>query len=267
MAATQEVQERSFTEQPLVKVQVKEFESPFFDGKLEVSISLPNNYQHTSKGYPVIYTLDGEFLLPSVINISKVRASRNLMPESIVVGLKTSGAFNRLSIAMPMKREANAENIIFANAKPKEFLIFLNKELMPYIDKHYRTVNHNTIIGMSPTGGLVLTDYFSSTPLFNAHLALASDPQLYTLDDKPLIKQFVQTAKENDNSRLYLSRGKLDFKNSKDTSKQDAFNYIQHAINKHGLNKQLTVDIIDGGEHYGASLVSINNGFGFICPV
>lgn len=257
---------KGLEKRPLITVHVKEFESQLFNGKLEVSISLPKNYQYSSKRYPVIYTLDGEFLMPSVVNISRVRSSRNLMPESIVIGLKTSGTFNRMSIAMPLKREANAENISFANAKPEEFLSFLSKELMPYIDEHYRSASHNTIIGMSPTSGFVLTDYFSKKPLFDAHLALASDPQFFTPDGEALIKKIVQKAKVHNKTRLYLSRGQLDFENSNDTRKKEAFQSLKQEIKNHNLNKQLAVDIIEGGEHYGASLVSLNNGFGFIYP-
>jgi len=249
----------------LFKIKTKVFDSSILNRKQDISIYLPDGYQHDTKQYPVVYVLDGEFLFSTTVNTSRIRASRDLMPQSIIVGLTTSNSVSRLSIAMPVKRIKDDEkSIVFKNAKPELFLSFLKKELMPFIEKNYRTARHNTLIGMSPTVGVLLTDYFKEQPIFSAHIALAADPQNYTLDGKYIASEIIQRIKEKRNSYLYISRGEFDIKRRENL--KEAFSYLRKEIKQQQLERFLMAEIIEGGEHYAMSLVGINNGFRHIYP-
>jgi len=249
----------------LFKVKTKTFESPILNRKQKISVYVPEGYQFSSKKYPVVYVLDGEFLFSTAINTSHVRASRNLMPQSIVVGLTTSNSASRMSIAMPKRRDKDDEkSIVFKNAKPDLFLSFMTKELMPFIESNYRTAPHNTLIGMSPTVGVLLTDYFKEQSIFNAYIALAADPQSYTADGEYIASKIIQRIIKRKNVHLYISRGEFDIARREDL--KTAFSYLGKEIKQQQVEKFLMAEVIEGGEHYAMSLAGINNGFRHIYP-
>jgi len=249
----------------LFKIKTKVFDSSVLNRKQDISIYLPDDYRHNSKKYPVVYVLDGEFLFSTAINTTRVRANRNLMPQSIIVGLRTSTSSTRMSIAMPIRRDKDDEkSIIFENGKPEQFLSFMAKELMPFIESSYRTAPHNTIIGMSPTVGVLLTDYFKDQPIFTAHIALAADPQRYTADGSSLLSKILKRITKRKNAHLYISRGELDVNRREDL--KTTFAYLRKEIKKQKIERFLMAEVIVGGEHYGMSLDGINNGFRHIYP-
>ena len=252
-------------EDSLFSIKTKVFDSLKLKREQEVSIYLPDSYQHSAKKYPVIYVLDGTFLLPTAINTMQMRAKRDLMPESIVVGLTTNSNTTRFSIAMPAKRANDDKRIIFENGSPESFLAFMSQELMPFMQKNYRTAKHNTLIGMSPTVGPLLVDYFDEQPIFKGYIALAADPDKYTVDGELISDKIVKIAKKNNTSKFYISRGALDLQGRNDDLK-NTFLKLQKDTKQHGIEKNVMVDIIDGGEHYSSGLEGINNGFRHIYP-
>lgn len=67
----------------------------------EIYISLPESYKHSSHHYPVIYVMDGEFLFDLTRSMVEIRAARNYMPESIIVGIPNNTG-KRIEMALEM---------------------------------------------------------------------------------------------------------------------------------------------------------------------
>lgn len=252
----------SFSEEALINVQSMTFDSKLLKRKQGVSIYLPKSYQHSSKSYPVVYVLDSDFLLNTAIDVTTTRASRDLMPESIIVGLSTKSSASRLSIAMPMKREKGSDQISFANAKPELFLAFLQQELMPLVNAEFRTANYATLIGMSPTVGVLLTDYFNDKSIFNAYIALAADPQLFTVKDEYIADKIANVA-QSKTTPFHISRGEFDLANNPTT--RTAFEHLETSLKSKNIDS-VKSEIIQGGEHYATSIEGINRGFRHIFP-
>ena len=61
--------------------------SEILNEQRDILISLPESYQHSVHKYPVVFVLDAEFLFDLTRSISTIRAARNQMPESIIVGI------------------------------------------------------------------------------------------------------------------------------------------------------------------------------------
>lgn len=259
------LQAAELNEGSLFSIKTKVFDSLKLKREQEVSIYLPDGYQHSAKKYPVIYVLDGTFLLSTAINTMQMRAKRDLMPESIVVGLTTNNNTTRFSIAMPTKRANDDKRVIFEKGSPESFLAFMSDELMPFMQQNYRTATHSTLIGMSPTVGPLLVDYFSEQPLFKGYIALAADPDKYTIDGELISDKIVKAAKKHSASKFYISRGALDLLGRNEELK-NAFLELQKATKHHEIEENVMVDIIDGGEHYSSGLEGINNGFKHIYP-
>lgn len=252
------------TTQDLISVQRLEFDSKSLSRNQSASIYLPNSYPHSQKHYPVIFVMDADFLMTTAINTVNIRAQRELMPEAIIVGFHTPDYQSRLSIGMPMKRQQHDKQVIFADGNPEAFLQFVELEVMPYLKQHFPVAEHSTIIGMSPTVGVVLTDYLKTQPLFNSHIALAADVNLLNAEGIPLTDLIVKQARTSSPTPLYVSVGGLDFTNN--PSLKTAVTNLQKMAKTHKLDAKLKAEIIEGGEHYGMSLVAINNGLNQVFP-
>jgi len=257
----------SFVEDSLFSTKSLTFQSPILKGERDIQVYLPKNYQLGTRKYPVIYVLDSDFLFHQAVSISSTRSSRDLMPESIVIGISNSTNQQRFSLGMPMKKEVKGK-VSFANGKPKVFLDFLAKELFPFAEKQFRTANHRTIVGMSPTAGVVMTSYLNRPELFDAYIAIASDPHFFGIDNELLADKFIKSVSQNKNAKkkwLYLSRGELDTPHNPNIIQ--IFNKLEKGFSQSKPNQFAKAEIIKEGEHYESSLLSFINAFKLIYPV
>lgn len=248
----------------LMSVNTIQFDSKSLGRVQATSIYLPSSYPHSQKRYPVIYVMDADFLMTTTINTVNIRSQRGLMPEAIVVGFSTPDYQSRLSIGMPMKRQPQDKDVIFADGKPEAFLQFVEQEVMPYMEQHYPVANHSTLIGMSPTVGVILTDYFNNTPLFNGYIALAADMNMLNAEGVPLTDKVLERSLGSTAPPLYISVGALDFANN--PSLKTAMADLQKKSIMLKPKTKVKAQIINDGEHYGMSLVGINNGFNHVFP-
>lgn len=130
--------------------------SEILDEERELFISLPSNYEQNIHSYPIIIVLDAEYLFEITNAIVKIKASRNEMPESIVVGIPNNTG-KRYDMAMQLNYPDGRTFFGDADGKKiKGYLSFFRKELIPFLEKNYRVNHHKTIIGMSPSIGSIL---------------------------------------------------------------------------------------------------------------
>lgn len=165
-------------------------DSKILNEKREVYISLPksyfNNYQSKQK-YPVLYLLDGENNFSSVAGILSdwTGTAQSNYPEMIVVGIVN---IDRNKDYTPTHAFRSAEDTIsdINSGGGEKFTSFIEKELMPYINKNYSTNSFNLLIGHSLGGLFVVNTLLNHTNLFNAYIAI--DPSLWW-DNKLLVRQ------------------------------------------------------------------------------
>src|SRR5690606_26744265 len=68
------------------------------------------------------------------------------------------------------------------------FFNYVSTEIIPYVDSHYRTLNHKIAIGHSLSASFILTSFISNPSLFNNYIAIS--PNLAYDEDK-LAKQLI----------------------------------------------------------------------------
>lgn len=138
----------------------------------KIQVILPAGYDVKEKdSYDVIYVLDGEWyteLLPNAYHFAK---SGGFVPNTILVlipNVYVNGVNQRNRDFEPFdKKNGNG----YAS-----FLSFIEKELIPFIDKKYLNNGQRSILGSS-LGGLFAVNTFLTNPdLFQAFLAC--DPNL-----------------------------------------------------------------------------------------
>ncbi len=177
--------------------------SAILNEERKVLVALPKDYEKSTQKYPVIFVLDGEWNFPFVAEAVKVLADSDRMPPSIVIGVtnsdrnrdfttKLNGDFQKPDF---MKETGGADN----------FLSYLEKELIPLVDKIFRTEPHRTIVGHS-LGGLFVWHSLANKPqLFQSYLIL--DASVFW-DNGVVVKEVKEFFKKNPTAKARVFWGR-----------------------------------------------------------
>lgn len=160
--------------------------SEILNEERELFIHLPNSYYHSNSHsiskpqsttreqlksqlhYPVLYLLDGQRNFGHAVGTLDLLNQSNMAQEMIVVAIANT---HRSRDFTPTYDDNYNEWGMSGGAD--NFLDFIEKELVPYINKNYRANNFKIISGHS-LGGLLSVYALQSRPhLFQAHFAFS----------------------------------------------------------------------------------------------
>lgn len=172
-------------QQPIVLGRVDTIYSKILKEKRPLWVYTPGydtNY-FSKPEFPVLYVLDADDHFMSLVTMIKelsATAGNTVLPQMIIVGiLNTPG--NRTRDLTPTSSAMDK-----SSGGGENFAAFMEKELIPYIDKTNPTAPYRTIIGHS-LGGLTVINLLSKhTQVFNAYVAI--DPSMF-YDNDNLLKQ------------------------------------------------------------------------------
>jgi predicted alpha/beta superfamily hydrolase len=153
----------------------------------EILLYLPADYAPYNR-YPVAYLLDGEDHFHFLTGLISTLSRSSLIPDMIVVGVVNTKRNRDLT---PNYDSLNYDK---ANGGGELFTLFLEKELMPFIQEHYAAAPYKILIGHSLGGLLVINTLVNHSTLFNAYIAL--EPSLWW-DKMKVVKQFSSQRSEN----------------------------------------------------------------------
>jgi predicted alpha/beta superfamily hydrolase len=198
-----------------------------------ILIHLPNDID-TSKKYPVLYILDGDSNYDGAITLMNHLSRFDQIPKMIIVAIPNTNRMLDLTPSrMKLSRDGNAiaEGV---NGGGEEFTSFLEKELIPYIEKKYPATTHKTLIGHSLGGLLVINTLIHHPEIFNNYIAI--DPSLWW-NDKKLLKEarLVLEQEKFNNKSLFVAvantmRDGMDISSvERDTT--DATTHIRSVLN------------------------------------
>lgn len=136
----------------------------------EITISLPFSYaQNKTKKYPLLIILDGDYLLDPFEGALKYGAYWDDMPEVIIVGI-TQNQKNERESDCTIDQETG-----LPQEKGEAFFEFIGQELLPYLQKNYRTAPFKIIAGHDVTAGFLNFYLYKENPLFNGYISLSPD--------------------------------------------------------------------------------------------
>jgi predicted alpha/beta superfamily hydrolase len=148
-------------------------------------ISPPANYARGQGRFPVLYMTDGDAHLIHTRGTVDVLARNGLMPDVIIVGVANTDRTRDLSPTPSFRvREDGTREVISNRSGAGKFLDFFAKELIPYVEKHYRTLPYRIFSGHSLGGLFALTALATRSELFQAYIA--ASPALDFENDYPL---------------------------------------------------------------------------------
>ncbi|HMA53074.1 MAG TPA: alpha/beta hydrolase-fold protein [Acidobacteriota bacterium] len=133
---------------PISPVRTERITSARLGEEREIWVSLPDRYAETSGAYPVLYMMDADFNFNSgVLGGLRHAAQLEEMPDFIVVGIKNTDR----------SKDIFPEEITYPDGskdggRADRYLDFIRNELVPHVEKGYRTERYRVLYGTSNTG-------------------------------------------------------------------------------------------------------------------
>jgi len=197
---------------PAGRVEIRDTERRFLASKhvdqtYEIDVWFPPDYQKESARYPVIYVLDAECNFGCASYIVKRLIKNGDIPKVLVVGI----AYNTEENDYYTKRDRDSTpttKLYRLGGGVEPFIQFFETELIPFINRNYRTQPEDrTIVGHSITGFFCAYALFKHPLLFSRYLIVS--PSLWYAND--LIfdyeKEFAET-NASLNAAVFLSTGR-----------------------------------------------------------
>jgi predicted alpha/beta superfamily hydrolase len=220
--------------------------------RYDLFISLPENYKTSNQSYPVLYVLDGwHFPLMAFIQENNIYSKR--MGPVIIVNIGHSPAEDAMTLRARDFTPTPIPNIPNSGGGPA-FLDFLEHELIPYIDRTYRTnPSDRGLLGHSLGGSFALYALEQRPALFQR--IVAASP--YMFSDSVIFTEARRSLRALPASvRLDLSVGSDDELGLAKSTK--AFARVLDELKPKGLDYRFTV--FPGQNHDSVRLVSFPAG-------
>jgi hypothetical protein len=175
----------------------------------DLFISLPENYSTSKQSYPVLYVLDG-WHFPLMVSLQENNIYSRRMPPVIIVNIGQSPASDAMALrAQDFSPTPIPQSLGAGGGGAAAFLDFLEHELIPFIDRTYRTNPADRgLLGHSMGGKFALYALEQRPALFQR--IVAASPALFA--DDPLMDNAARHAlsAESASVRLDLSVGSDD---------------------------------------------------------
>jgi len=173
-----------------------------------IRIDLPKSVANSSKKYPVIYVLDGEANFDAtkkILDNLTAESSSKAGADVILVGI--GNIWSRYRDYSPSHIDSSRwidKETAKATGGGPAFIAFLQRELLPYIEKKYPVSSDRTLIGHSMGGLQVINILLKHQQLFDNYIAV--DPSMWWDDEKLLNESAaILHDKTFENKKLFLA--------------------------------------------------------------
>ena len=164
----------SLSSPPAVEIggtQSLHFTSSIVGQEFDLYVNIPRDYQDTSKAFPVIYLLDGQWDFPLLNAIFGEQSYDGFIPGALVVGIAWGGKNPNYDMLRARDLTPSATKQAPTSGNAPKFLEFIKKELIPFVDARFRTKKDDrTLMGSSLGGLFTLYALFQETSLFNRYV-------------------------------------------------------------------------------------------------
>jgi len=219
-----------------------------------IFIMLPDGYKPSAdEKYPTIYVLDGGALFPLLAAYYRYLNFGEEIPDAIIVGISYgSDDFEGGNYRSTDYTAKSPERTYWGGAE--KFQTFLGEELLPHIEKNYRSrPDRRVIFGQSIGGQFVLYTALTKPNLFWGHIA--SNPALHR--NLPFfLEVHREAASTGERSRLFVGSASMDDRRFR----TPALEWIKHWSANDDRPWQLKTMNLEGHSHMSAPPVSFRQG-------
>jgi predicted alpha/beta superfamily hydrolase len=189
------------------RVQQRSLRSAALDESREYLVHLPESYdRRPARRYPVIYVLDGSSQDLHTAASAVLMARIGVIDEAIVVGIpNTSGPERQRDYTPPGMRQ-DTDEAMGATGRGDRFLLFLESELIPAVERDFRASSVRTLAGNSRGGLFVVYAMTEKTGLFDTYVA--NSPALWR-DDAAMVSRLERFLRSHGElrSNFFMSLG------------------------------------------------------------
>lgn len=167
--------------------QVRTITSRDGEREYQLFIKTPRSYSSDkNKNYPLIFLNDGSYSFPLVSSITRQMSGGGVIEEPIIIGIsydkKTSWDISRTRDYTPTKslneEQRHSDEARKMSGGAAEYLLFIEKELLPYLRKEFRINTQKEIYAGHSFGGLFGGFILKSNPeVFDYYIL--SDPSFW----------------------------------------------------------------------------------------
>jgi predicted alpha/beta superfamily hydrolase len=190
----------------------------------QLYISFPKDYSTKDTiSYPVLYVLDGEYSINTIRGTRTILDAVNEIEDVIIVGISASPYASRYddytTSVDTSKDEQREEKYGLSKGRVKsggaaKFLQSLKTEIIPFVDKNYKTNSDRGIFGHS-FGGLFAAYCLVNSDGYFTRFGISS-PSLWW-DNEKLLNQAVTQFSDNETwdlpqTKVFISAGENDNK-------------------------------------------------------
>lgn len=189
---------------PITLGQTYQLRSSVLNETREINVWTPPDYAESADRYTVVYLIDGgvDQDFPHIAGLAQLGALSWTYQKLIIVGVRTNA--RRHELTPPIVREPRlAVELPEAGGAP-QFREYLERDVIPFIESHYRIGPRRAILGES-LGGLFVVETFLERPsLFQDYIAVS--PSLWW-DNKALALSSATrlAGRSVSDARLYLT--------------------------------------------------------------
>ena len=244
------------------------------DSVFRIDVSLPYGYEQTKQSYPVIYLTDGDMTFGFVTGNMRMLQAGVELPLAILVGIGYEVP-NPLSVVYLRARDLTPtvdkgyeerqrasplvpwpEEIHLGGAE--KFLSFIDHELKPFIDSHYRTKPEGqTLIGYSLGGLFAFYVLMNHTDSFDRYVI--SSPSLYWDQDLCFKHEAAYSTSHKDLPKaVFMSFGSLEPRAG------DMKRMVDRLNSRNYPNLRIGSHVFDDETHLSVVGASINRGLQFV---
>ena len=153
-----------------------------------VFVAVPESYERGAGRYPVVYLTDANWNFAHTRSSAQLLARNRIIPEVIVVGMTNPDRTHDL-YATRADFTRDGQTIRFpTSGKADQFLEFVSRELIPWVERSYRTSELRILAGHSAGGNFALHAMRTKPDLFQA--VIAASPWL-AWDEKRELKELI----------------------------------------------------------------------------
>ena len=219
-------------------------------------VSLPQSYQqddfYQNKRYPVLILLDADnnFRFASTMIGFMSAAETEQIPEMITVAVVNTNRTRDMTTGL--------------GGQSNPFLAFLERELLPQIDRQYRTLPYRVLVGHS-LAGLFALNCFLEQRAFHAYITI--DPTI-TWDQSGILKKAGPILRSNHSftTKLFVAQANNPFETGQHTGlRGKAFDTFQASLaGNHSRKFTYTHAFYGQEDHYSVPLPSLRDGLLFV---
>ena len=154
-----------------------------------INVWMPASYQTNADSLPVMYMADGGIKedFPHIANTLDTLIKQQKIKPLILVGIENTQRRRDLTGFTEIAKDKEIAPVVGGSEK---FRAFIQEELIPEVNKRYRTTREKSIIGESASGLFVVETFLLTPDMFDHYIAF--DPSLWWNNH-----YLVRTAKEH----------------------------------------------------------------------